>query len=227
MHWDMKFLSLVDLRNMKALKVGIAIIDNHTPNHLAFKLVEDTTGGAELTTLSGAPLRSGDVLDLQPNGSTIRGDSDTATDFLIGFGAGSGQVTLQFTSDRADNDVRNGITDEYTDVWIHVPNPPAFFWNVGPVVTTTAGANLSLKYEVFGAGVPWFWMTEALSTPSPCVTEGVDVKGAGFIWSKENDSFKVPDSLAPGDYPIDLTTTCSHAGNTSEAKYTTTVRVTR
>ena len=224
MHWDGKTFRSLDWRNKKELRAGIAIFGNYAPasNYLAFKLVEDTTGGAELTKLSGEPLRSGDVLYLTPNGSATRGNSDPATDFLISFGAGSGQVTLQFTSDRADFDVRNGITDEYTDVWIHVPNPPAFIWNPGPVVTTTAGAELFLRGEVFGQGIPAY-----RDTPISCVTDGVDVKGAGFIWSKENDSFKVPDGLAPGDYPIDLTTTCRYGEDISEAKYTTTIRVTR
>lgn len=214
--WVMAHPASKDLRE-DTLPYSSLLHNRFKPVSLAFRVVEDTTGSAELTTASGEPL--GDVLDLVPNGNG-RGDAYVSSPFFnINFGSGSGQLTMEFTVDRADDDVRNGIADKFTQAMILVPNTPAFFWHIGPVITTTAGTLFVPKEEVFSAGNPFLWGT------ATCTTEGIDVKGAGFTWADGN--FKVPDGLAPGDYPIALTTTCSGGGNTSEAKYTTTIRVTR
>ena len=109
-------------------------------------IISDDTGGA---TLSAQQL------------STVRGKAN----FSITLGSGLGTVIVQATTDRADNNIANGITDELSWLLGMVVTPlgDGLNWELPAVVDVRAGGSARLEdaddgargrrsYSVNGAG---------------------------------------------------------------------------
>ena len=205
-----------DLRSASR-QVAVLWKDRTDPANAAISIVEDTTGGAKLTATPYGPALD-DVVDLLPpdqpfpwssGGLSIEGHFGNS--FAIDFGTNAGWVVVKITFDAADGDVRNGITNEYSTLWVFAPNPPAFKWISPAVISVPAGGS------------------HTLSQPHgeiSCTARVTDTSGAGF--TLQGNDLKVPDGLAVGDYPVTVSQTCrpNNGRNlSSEAQATITVRV--
>ncbi len=127
---------------------------------------------------------------------------------------------LKATSDLADGDVRNGIADEFSILFlIPVAKGTLWVWHLPPVISAPAGVHIGYFFQDTDQIIDT--MNAGFSRPFFAPSTSTNV-GHHVTHVTGDIVIKVPENLAAGDYPITVVNTTG----SSEARANIIIRVT-